>query len=196
MKFELPPLPYEFDALEPTISRETLAYHYGKHHQGYMDKLEAAVKNTPSQDSDLLSLITASTDDSIYNLAAQVWNHSFYWNCMTPNGSHKPSASLANALNEDFDSVENFRQEFTRVAKDLFGSGWVWLVKDTKGHLSIIATQNAKCPLAQGLTPLMTLDVWEHAYYLDYKNARAKYIDAFFDQLINWPFIEKQYNAA
>lgn len=192
MNFELQPLPYSKDALAPHIGEQTVAIHYGKHHQGYLTKLEAAIGNTPDANMSLEQLVTDRADASYYNLAAQVWNHSFYWECMSPNGGGEPPAQLAEQLTAQFGSVATFREQFTKAATGQFGSGWAWLVKKADGSLAITSTSNALCPLSDGDTPLLTVDVWEHAYYLDYQNARAAYVETFFDHLINWEFVAAQ----
>lgn len=193
MTFELPPLPYEMDALEPHISRETLEYHYGKHHQAYVTNLNKLVPGTEFEHTTLEDIIMKAKG-GIFNNAAQVWNHSFYWQCLSPNGGGKPSGALADALAEYFGSVDHFIEQFTQIAATTFGSGWAWLVKDNHGELRILSTSNADTPLTAGLTPLLTCDVWEHAYYIDYRNARPQYIDHFW-QLVNWDFVAKQFAA-
>lgn len=191
MNFTLEPLPYAQDALAPHISSETLSYHYGKHHQGYMSKLESAIAGTPTAETTLEELIRTTSDTKIYNLAAQVWNHTFYWNCMTPNGGGEPTTAVASQLNSHFGSYKTFRDKFSEAAAGQFGSGWAWLVKDNNNDLKIITTSNAETPLSMGLTPILTLDVWEHAYYLDHQNDRGLFISTFFDHLINWDYVEK-----
>lgn len=194
MKFELPPLPYAETALEPHISASTLQYHYGKHHQGYMNKLKDAVEGTPEAKKTIEQLIKEPPSQGVFNLAAQVWNHSFYWDSMKPEGGGKPSAALQAKLEQHFGSLDGFYEQFTKAASGQFGSGWAWLVKDGN-DLRIVTTGNAENPLTDGLTPLMTLDVWEHAYYLDYQNDRGGYIDIFLKHLINWGFVEKNLSA-
>lgn len=196
MKFELPPLPYAKDALEPYISRNTLDYHYDKHHRGYLHKLEEAISNTAAGDKSLEALIVDSTDQSTYNLAAQVWNHSFYWQSMNPNGGGEPPAKLKSLLAEHFGSLEAFRDQFSSAAAGCFGSGWAWLVYDHENRLQVLSTGNAQNPLSEGMTPILTLDVWEHAYYLDYQNDRAGYIETFFKHLINWDFVAANLRAS
>jgi Fe-Mn family superoxide dismutase len=188
MKFELPPLPYPSDALEPYLGAETLEVHYGKHHQGYMDKLERALEGTSRASLALEDLVRDSEGD-VFNNAAQVWNHTFYWRSMTPN-THAPSKSLAERLDRDLGGMEAFKREFAEIASGEFGSGWAWLVEQTDGKLAVQSTHDADNPLRHGLRPLLTLDVWEHAYYLDYRNERDKYIEAFLDHLIDWSFAE------
>lgn len=188
MKFELPPLPYPSDALEPYLGAETLEVHYGKHHQGYMDKLERALEGTSRASLALEDLVRDSEGD-VFNNAAQVWNHTFYWRSMTPN-THAPSKSLAERLDRDLGGMEAFKREFAEIASGEFGSGWAWLIEQTDGKLAVQSTHDADNPLRHGLRPLLTLDVWEHAYYLDYRNERDKYIEAFLDHLIDWSFAE------
>ena len=189
MSFTLPPLPYAMDALAPTISQETLEYHYGKHHKAYVDNLNKLIETCPLKGSSLEELIMKS-EGGIYNNAAQVWNHTFYWNCLSPNGGGKPSGALANKINEDFGSFETFKEAFTKASATLFGSGWAFLVQDKNGKLSLVQEANAGNPLRSGLKPLMTCDVWEHAYYVDYRNARPKYLENFWN-LVNWDFVAK-----
>lgn len=189
MEFKLPPLPYAENALEPHISASTLQFHYGKHHQGYMNKLKDALEGTADAEKSLEDIIKAPCSPGVFNLAAQVWNHSFYWQCMCPNGGGEPSATLTSALEKSFGSLEAFYEELSNAAATQFGSGWAWLVKDGD-KLSIVKTGNAETPLTDGVTPLLTIDVWEHAYYLDYQNDRPKYIDTFLKQLVNWAFVE------
>ncbi|KFZ31630.1 superoxide dismutase [Pseudidiomarina salinarum] len=190
MAFELPDLPYAKNALEPHISAETLEYHYGKHHQAYVNKLNDAVKGT-DQESDSLEEIIKNSKGGVFNNAAQVWNHTFFWHCMSPNGGGKPSGAVADAINAKFGSFDKFKEEFSNKAVANFGSGWTWLVKKSDGSVDIVNTSNAETPLTDdNLTPLLTVDVWEHAYYIDYRNARPKYLDAFWN-LVNWDFVAK-----
>ncbi|GAB4289812.1 MAG: superoxide dismutase [Fe] [Methylophaga sp.] len=193
MAFQLPPLPYAQNALEPTISAETIEYHYGKHHQTYVNNLNNLV---PGTEFDGLSLeeIISKASGGIFNNAAQVWNHTFYWNCMTPDGKGAPSGDLAAAIDSTFGSFEKFKEEFSKSAATNFGSGWTWLVKNKDGSIAIVNTSNAGCPLTEGQTPLLTVDVWEHAYYIDYRNARPKYLEAFWG-LVNWDFVAANYAA-
>ncbi|CAM2067655.1 Superoxide dismutase [Sulfidibacter corallicola] len=186
MAVTLPELPYAKDALAPHISAETLDFHYGKHHAGYVTKLNAAIEGTDFEHASLEDIIMKS-EGGIFNNAAQIWNHTFYWNSLSPNGGGEPSGALADAINASFGSFEAFKKEFTAKAGTLFGSGWAWLVKNREGKLEIVQTTNAGCPLTDGLVPLLTCDVWEHAYYIDYRNARPKYVDAFWS-LVNWDF--------
>lgn len=189
MAFELPALPYKNDALAPHISKETLEFHYGKHHAGYVAKLNAAVAGTDSEKKSLDDLVK-SAKGGVFNNAAQIWNHTFYWNSLSPNGGGNPTGKIAAAIKASFGSFEDFKKEFTDKAGTLFGSGWAWLVKDSDGNLSIVQTKDAGNPMTDGLTPVLTCDVWEHAYYIDYRNARPSYIEAFWN-LVNWDFAEK-----
>lgn len=189
MKFELDPLPYELDALEPHISARTLDFHYNKHHKGYMSKLAAALEGKPAAEKSLEEIILDSSG-GLFNNAAQVWNHTFYWKSMTPGGGGAPSGTMKELLEKHFGGFEAFKQEFASVATGEFGSGWAWLVKTEQGELEILSTHDAENPMRRGLTPLLTLDVWEHAYYLDYQNDRAQYVAVFLDNLVNWPFAE------
>ncbi len=187
MAFELPKLPYEKNALEPYISSETLDYHYGKHHQTYVNNLNNLVAGTPDENKSLEDIIIGS-EGAIFNNAAQVWNHSFYWECLSPNGGKEPSGKLLEAINEAFGSFQEFQALFTKTAISTFGSGWSWLVKNKNGKLEITSTSNADTPMKHGQKALLTCDVWEHAYYIDYRNARPKYIDGFWN-LVNWEFV-------
>jgi Fe-Mn family superoxide dismutase len=191
MTFELPPLPYAKDALAPHISEETLEYHYGKHHQTYVTNLNNLVPGTEFEGKSLEEIIKTSSG-GIFNNAAQIWNHTFYWNSLSPNGGGEPTGELANAINRTFGSFEEFKEAFTKCAVTTFGSGWAWLVKNPNGTLELVSTSNAGCPLTEGQTPLLTCDVWEHAYYIDYRNARPKYLEAFWN-LVNWDFAAKNY---
>ncbi len=191
MQFELPQLPYAMDALAPHISQETLEYHYGKHHQTYVDNLNKLVPGTEYAGMDLESIIKKA-QGGIFNNAAQVWNHTFYWHCLSPNGGGQPSGELLQAIESTFGSFESFKEQFTQTAVTTFGSGWGWLVKTNDGQLKLVSTSNAGNPMTQGDTPLLTCDVWEHAYYIDYRNARPKYLEAFW-ALVNWDFVAKQF---
>ena len=187
---ELPKLPYKRDALEPHISQRTIDFHYGQHHAGYVKNLNNLIEGSQFETMSLEEIIKKS-EGSIFNNAAQVWNHTFYWRCMTPNANTKPQVKLLNAIERDFGSFENFRQLFIKQAATLFGSGWLWLVEDNNGKLSLMQTSNAETPLTnEGLKPLLTCDVWEHAYYLDQQNLRLAYLNEFW-QIINWQFVEK-----
>lgn len=192
-KHTLPPLPYPENALEPVISATTLSFHYGKHHKAYVDNLNKLIAGTEFADKSLEEIITETVGKAdkagIFNNAAQVWNHTFYWNSMSPNGGGEPPSSLKQKIEASFGGVEAFKKEFANAAVTQFGSGWAWLVKDGEG-LKIIKTSNADMPLTKGLKPLLTIDVWEHAYYLDYQNRRPDYANALIDKLINWGFAE------
>jgi Fe-Mn family superoxide dismutase len=191
MKHELPALPYELNALEPHISRETLEYHYGKHHQAYVTNLNNLVPNTEFAELSLENIIKTATGP-IFNNAAQVWNHTFYWHCLSPDGGNEPTGTLAAAINQAFGSFAQFKEQFTKTAIGTFGSGWAWLVKDTQGGLAITSTSNAGTPMTDGKNALLTCDVWEHAYYIDYRNARPQYVDHFWN-LVNWEFVTQNF---
>ncbi|GAA4652021.1 superoxide dismutase [Fe] [Kistimonas scapharcae] len=193
MAFELPALPYERDALEPHISKETLDYHYGKHHNTYVVKLNGLVEGTELENKSLEDIIKTS-EGGIFNNAAQVWNHTFYWHCLSPNGGGEPTGELADAINAAFGSFDAFQQKFTESAVNNFGSGWTWLVKNSDGTVAIVNTSNAATPLTTDQKALMTCDVWEHAYYIDYRNVRPDYLAAFW-KLVNWEFIAANYAA-
>lgn len=190
MAIELPPLPYSMDALSPIISKETLEYHYGKHHKAYVDNLNNLIPNTEFADKDLEYIILNSKSGPIFNNAAQVWNHTFYWNCMAPNAGGEPKGELASAIIKAFGSFEQFKAQFSKTAVGTFGSGWGWLVKNATGDLEIVSTSNAGTPMTANQKALLTCDVWEHAYYIDYRNARPKYVELFWD-LVNWDFVNK-----
>ena len=189
MKHELPELPYPSDALEPHISAETLAFHHGKHHRTYVDKLNELIVGTPHEEAALEEIIR-NASGGIFNNAAQIWNHTFYWNSLSPDGGGEPTGAAKAALDQAYGSFGKFKEEFSGKAATLFGSGWCWLVKNADGSLSIEQTQNAGSPITEGKKPLITCDVWEHAYYIDYRNARPKYIEAFWN-LVNWSFLER-----
>lgn len=188
MSFELPPLPYEKNALEPFISATTMEYHYGKHHQTYVDNLNKLIKGTRFEEMSLEDIIRETTGKSeyagIFNNAAQNWNHTFFWRSMSPEQS-RPEGEILKRIEKDFGSYDNFREEFKNAALTQFGSGWAWLAEDGD-KLVVLKTSNADTPLAHGIKPLLTLDVWEHAYYLDYQNRRAAFIDTFLDNLADW----------
>ncbi|MEE4296747.1 MAG: Fe-Mn family superoxide dismutase [Wenzhouxiangella sp.] len=186
MAFSLPELPYAKNALEPHISAETLEYHYGKHHQTYVDKLNGLVDGTDKAGQSLEELIR-STSGGLFNNAAQVWNHTFYWHSLSPNGGGAPSGKIAELINRDFGSFESFTEKFNEAAVGNFGSGWTWLVQNSDGTLAIVNTDDADTPLTGSAKPVLTCDVWEHAYYVDYRNARPKYLEAFW-KLVNWDF--------
>ncbi len=184
MTFELPKLPYDLNALEPFISQKTLEFHYGKHHQAYVTNLNNLVPGTEFENATLEEIVMKASG-GIFNNGAQVWNHTFYWNCMKPNGGGEPTGELLNAINNSFGSFENFKTKFSAASATLFGAGWAWLVKKADGTLDIVQESNAGNPLRNGLTPLMTCDVWEHAYYLDQQNKRPDYVAAFWN-LVDW----------
>ncbi len=196
MPFTLPPLPYEKTALEPHMSAKTFDFHYGKHHQAYVTKLNELTAGTPLEKKSLEDIILETADDEskkvLFNNAAQVWNHTFFWNCLTPkNGGGKPSGDLAKKIDSDLGGYDKFAADFTQAAITQFGSGWAWLVADKSGKLKIVKTPNAETPFTKGDVPLLTLDVWEHAYYLDYQNKRPDFIKVFLDNLLNWEFAAK-----
>jgi Fe-Mn family superoxide dismutase len=190
MAIELPALPYARDALAPHISPETIDYHYGKHHQTYVTNLNNQIKGTEFENAALEEIVAKSTG-GMFNNAAQVWNHTFYWNCLKPNGGGEPTAKLGEAIKAAFGSFAAFKEEFTKVALGTFGSGWAWLVQRADGTLALVSTSNAATPLTTSDRALLTCDVWEHAYYVDYRNARAKYVEAFWN-LVNWDFVAGQ----
>ena len=185
MAFTLPPLPYDKNALAPHISAETLEYHHGKHHQAYVTNLNKLVDGKPEASKSLEDIIKSS-DGPLFNNAAQVWNHTFYWHCLKPNGGGQPTGELADAIKRDFGSFEKFSEEFANAAATQFGSGWAWLVKNKDGKLAVTKTGNADLPMKHGQKALLTIDVWEHAYYIDYRNLRPKYIETFLKSLANW----------
>lgn len=195
MKFELPPLPYAKNALEPYISAQTMDLHYEKHHRGYLNKLKKAIEGKPEAEWSLEDLIINS-DGNVFNNAAQVWNHTFFWNSMSPLGRDKPAGELSSALEREFGSVAGFKQKLAQAADDEFGSGWAWLVLDINKRLRVLSSSDAENPLQSGRIPLLTVDVWEHAYYLDYRNEREKYVSAYLDHLINWGFAMQNYERA
>ncbi len=190
MAFTLPELPYSKDALAPIISPETIEYHYGKHHNAYVTNLNNLIKGTEFENMSLEDIIKKS-QGGIFNNAAQVFNHTFYWNCLKPKGGGEPTGKAADAITKTFGSFATFKEKFTAAAQTQFGSGWAWLVQNSDGTLAIEQTANAGCPLTKNQTPLLTCDVWEHAYYIDYRNARPTYIEAFW-KLVNWDFVNKQ----
>ncbi len=191
MTFELPPLPYSKSALEPHMSVRTLEFHYSKHHQAYVTNLNNLVLGTPLAAKPLETIIRETAKDEsaagIFNNAAQVWNHTFFWNSMKPAGGGAPTGDLAHQINHDFGSIDKFKERFRQAAVGQFGSGWAWLVAD-KGELKVVKTANAATPITQGQIPLLTCDVWEHAYYLDYQNRRPDFVHTFLEQLVNWDF--------
>jgi Fe-Mn family superoxide dismutase len=189
MEHKLPPLPYPMEALQPHISKETLEYHYGKHHQAYVTNLNNLIKGTEFENASLEEIIKKSSG-GVFNNSAQVWNHTFFWNCMKPNGGGAPSGALADAINAKWGSFDKFKEEFTKSCVTNFGSGWTWLVKKPDGSVDIVNTSNAGTPLTGADKPLLTCDVWEHAYYIDYRNARPKFVEAFWN-VVNWDFAAK-----
>lgn len=191
MAHELPKLPYAMDALQPHISKETLEYHYGKHHNTYVVNLNKMIQGTEFENASLEDIVRKSSG-GVFNNAAQIWNHSFYWNCLSPNGGGEPTGELAEAINKAFGSFAAFREEFTTKSVTVFGSGWGWLVRKADGSLAIEQTSNAGTPLTGDSTPLLTCDVWEHAYYVDYRNARPQYVEAFWN-LVNWDFVSANF---
>ncbi len=199
MAFQLPDLPYSQDALEPHISANTLSFHYGKHHNAYVTNLNNLTKDSPLAEKSLEDVITETAGDpekaGIFNNAAQVWNHTFYWNSMSPNGGGRPSGDLAARIDADLGGFEKFAESFKTAAATQFGSGWAWLVLNG-GKLEVVKTGNADTPIAHGMTPLLTIDVWEHAYYLDYQNRRPDYIATFLEHLVNWDFAAANLAAA
>ncbi len=200
-QIKLPDLPYAKDALEPNISKETLEYHHDKHHAAYVNKLNELLPGSGLEGKTLPEIIKATAKDdstqNIFNQAAQVWNHTFYWNCMTPNnGGGEPTGDLKGKIEEAFGSYDKFRDEFKTAAVSQFGSGWAWLAADTEGgKLSIMKTSNADTPMAHGKVAVLTCDVWEHAYYIDYRNRRPDYVDTFLDKLVNWDYANAKYKG-
>ena len=194
MAFVLPELPYARNALAPHISEETVNYHYGKHHQGYVNKLNEVSKGTDNEKKSLDELVRTSTG-SIYNLSAQIVNHTFYWNSLSPNGGGEPKGQIAEAINKRWGNFGEFKKEFSQVAAGHFGSGWAWLVKDSENNLKVVGGHDAHNPTTDGLVPILTCDVWEHAYYVDYRNDRVKYIEAWWS-LVNWDFANKNFESS
>ncbi|WP_316357881.1 superoxide dismutase [Candidatus Neptunichlamydia sp. REUL1] len=193
MTFKQPDLPYDLKALAPFVSEEQMDYHYNKHHAAYFKKLNGLVEGKPEGDKDLDIVVKESTG-GVFNNAAQAWNHTFFWSCMSPNGGGKPSGEMLSAIERDFGSLETFMKKFSDSAATLFGSGWAWLASDAQGKLEIMPLSNADTPLKHGKTPILTLDVWEHAYYIDYRNERPRFIEQFRD-VINWDFVLKCYKG-
>jgi len=189
MAFELPPLPWAEDALAPHISAETIEYHYGKHHKTYVDNLNNAIDGTPDADLTLGEIILKA-EGPLFNNSAQVWNHTFFWNSLSPNGGGQPTGAVADKITADFGSYDEFRTQITQAGITQFGSGWAWLI-DNGGKLEVTKTANADLPLKHGQKALWTIDVWEHAYYIDYRNARPKFIDVVLDNLVNWDFVNQ-----
>ena len=194
MAITLPALPYADDALDPHITAHTISFHYGKHHAAYVNNLNGLIDGTDLADASLEEIIDAADPGGLYNNAAQVWNHTFYWESMSPNGGGAPGGDLAAAIDSSFGSYDAFREQFTADAVGNFGSGWTWLVKEGDG-VAIVKTDDADTPIKHGQTPLLTIDVWEHAYYLDYQNARPAYVAAFLDHLVNWDFAAANFAA-
>jgi Fe-Mn family superoxide dismutase len=195
MAFSLPPLPYEKNALAPHLSSETLEYHYGKHHQAYVTNLNKLVEGKPEANKTLEELIVSS-EGPVFNNAAQIHNHTFYWNSMKPNGGGQPTGDLADAIKRDFGSFEKFVEEFSNAAATQFGSGWAWLVLGKDKKLAVTKTGNADLPMKHGQKALLTIDVWEHAYYIDYRNVRPKYIEVFLKSLVHWDFASQNLKKA
>ena len=193
MTHELPALPYAENALEPHISAETLRFHHGKHHATYVANLNKLIAGTKLADLPLEEIVRES-DGGVFNNAAQVFNHTFYWNCLSPSGGGTPAGDLAAAIDAAFGSFDAFREKFSQTAVTTFGSGWAWLVKNADGSLGLLSTSNAGTPLTTGQTPLLTCDVWEHAYYIDYRNARPSYVEKFWE-LVNWEFVAKNFSG-
>ena len=189
MAFELPQLPYDMNALEPYLSAETFEYHYGKHHKTYVDTLNTLVEGTPQESASLEEIIKSAEPGKVFNNAAQVWNHSLYWTSMAPGGGGAPTGAAGDAVQEAFGGFDKFKEEFKAAATGQFGSGWAWLTLDG-GKLAIMATGNADLPMKHGKNAVLTCDVWEHAYYIDYRNKRPDYVDAFLDHLINWKLLD------
>ncbi|UXR63200.1 superoxide dismutase [Fe] [Bdellovibrio bacteriovorus] len=193
MSFQLPPLPYAQDALVPHMSAETLEYHHGKHHKTYVDNLNKLVPGTEFEGRSLEEIIMKSSG-GVFNNAAQIWNHTFFWNCLSPQGGGEPTGELAEALIRDFGSIEKFKELFADASIKQFGSGWGWLVKNPAGKLEILSTSNAETPMTKGHKALLTCDVWEHAYYIDYRNSRPNFLAAFW-KIVNWSFVEKNFRT-
>jgi superoxide dismutase, Fe-Mn family len=193
MKHELPPLPYAMDALQPHISKETLEFHYGKHHQNYVNTLNDLIKGTEYERLSLEDIVRKS-EGTLFNNAGQTWNHTFFWNCMSPQGGGKPVGKLTAEIDRKFGSFDEFKKQFSKTAVSTFGSGWAWLVKNTDGSVAIESTSNAGTPITTGRKPLLTCDVWEHAYYIDYRNRRPDYVTAFWN-VVNWKFAADQYGT-
>jgi len=191
MAYELPDLPYAKNALEPHISAETLEYHHDKHHATYVTKLNGLLPGSEFENASLEDIIKKAPAGGIFNNGAQVWNHTFYFNCMGPNGGGEPGGKLADAINAAFGSFDAFKEKFNEMAANNFGSGWTWLVQNDSGAVEIVNTSNAANPMRDGKTPLLTCDVWEHAYYIDYRNARPKYLENFWN-VVNWDFVAQQ----
>ncbi len=193
MEHQLPPLPYAKDALAPHMSEETFDYHYGKHHQAYVTNLNNLIKGTEFENKPLEDIVKSAPAGGVYNNAAQVWNHTFFWNCMKPNGGGAPGGALADAINRKWGSLDEFKKAFQASAVGNFGSGWTWLVKKADGSVDIVNMGPAGTPLTTGDKAVLTIDVWEHAYYIDYRNLRPKFVETFLEHLVNWQFAEANY---
>lgn len=191
MVHQLPALPFAKNSLAPYISEETINFHYGRHHQTYVDNLNKLIVGTEFESKTLLDIVKTA-NGPVFNNAAQIWNHTFYWDCLRSGNDEQLSSELITAINKTFGGLDKFKEAFTKAALDLFGSGWVWLVKDASGNLLITSTNNAGNPLTSDQTPLLTCDVWEHAYYIDYRNARAKHLEAFW-HIVNWEFVSRNF---
>lgn len=194
MKHKLPELPYPLDALEPHLSAETLEYHWGKHHRKYVDTLNSLIEGTEFEEADLATIVASAGAGDIFNNAAQAWNHDFYWKCLSPQGGGAPAGELAQAIDSSFGSFDAFREKFTAASQSVFGSGWTWLIDSGSGVVSIETMQNAQTPLMHGEVALMTCDMWEHAYYIDYRNDKGGYLDGFW-KLVNWDFVAGRLKA-
>lgn len=196
MSFVLPKLPFSPRSLEPFVSSETLEFHYGRHHKAYIEKLNRLVQDSRFREASIEDIIRQAEPGALFNNAAQAWNHTFFWNCLAPEKSGEMiSSHLAKALKDSFGSIEKFQEDFASKALGLFGSGWAWLARDARGSLEIVCTENAGLPQRQNLSPLLTCDVWEHAYYIDYRNERKKYLDAFWG-CVNWNFVSECFDEA
>lgn len=195
MPFQIPALPYNLDALEPHVSKETLSFHYGKHHRAYVDKMNKLLESSPLGRDASLEDIVRESSGALFNNSAQAWNHTFFWHCMSPHtGDHRISRTLEKAIGHSFGTLNDFFNEFSHNAVENFGSGWTWLVKDENGDLSILNTSNAETPISGELVPLLVVDVWEHAYYIDYRNARKKYLESF-QKIMHWKFASERYDS-
>ena len=194
MAFKQPELPFALNALSPFLSEEQMMYHYGKHHAAYFNKLNSLIDGKPEAEKTLDELVL-TTAGPLFNNAAQAWNHTFFWNCLTPNGTSKPHTHVAQVIDNIFGGFDNFKELFSNAAVSLFGSGWTWLATDKQGKLEILALSNADTPLRHDKTPILTLDVWEHAYYIDYRNDRPRFIQSFWD-MVNWNFVNQEYSKA
>ena len=194
MEHKLPDLPYDKNALAPYISAETLEFHHGKHHATYVTNLNKLIVGTEYDGKSLEEIIKSAPAGGIFNNAAQIWNHTFYWNCLAPKAGGEPTGALADAIKSTFGSFAEFKEKFAQTSINTFGSGWGWLVKNKDGKLELVSTSNAGCPLTSGATPILTCDVWEHAYYIDYRNLRAKYVENFWS-VVNWSAVSKNFGG-